>query len=166
MAELPLGLLVGGQSDGPAPPGANGSAWGVAQCSSADNSCVCPARRWGTAQAFANLCKHHQEQVRLLVAVELHLDKTEFQEQLKPCNNSVAPLSPGSVSERDAEMRAGVEAVELYLEQHHNGSWQPTLNNHASTRLKVDGVALVHSVSKCETFAHNELGSASCPALL
>ena len=145
--------------------GPNGSAWVVAQCSSADNSCVCPARRWGTAQAFANLCKHHQEQVRLLVAVELHLDKTEFQEQLKPCNNSVAPLSPGSVSERDAEMRAGVEAVELYLEQHHNGSWQPTLNNHASTRRKVDGVALVHSVSKCETFAHNELGSASCPAL-
>ena len=83
-------------------------------------------------------------------AVELHLDRTEFQDQLKPCNNFVSPRSPGPVSERDAEMRAGVEAVETYLEQHHKGSWHSTLKNHAVTRPKVDGGPLVHSLTKCK----------------
>ena len=99
MAELPLALLVGGQSDGPAPPGAGSQRVVVAQCSSADKKRACPVRRWVTAKEFAVLCKYHGDQVRLLFAVELHLDSTEFQDQLKPCNNFVSPRSPGSVSE-------------------------------------------------------------------
>ena len=147
---------TGRRLPGPAP-----SAWVVAKCSSADKSRVCSLRRWVTAKEFAGLCKHHGDQVRLLFAVELHLDRTEFQDQLKDRNNFVSPWSPGPVSERDAEMRAGVEAVETYLEQHHKGSWHSTLKNHAVTRPKVDGGPLVHSLTKCKTFAHIEPGSAS-----
>ena len=77
-------------------------------------------------------------------------------------SNPVAPRSPGSVSERDAETRAGVEAVEAYLEHHHTHiSWQVTLNNHACTRPKKYGGPLVHSVTNYKTFLHVEPGSAS-----
>jgi hypothetical protein len=77
-------------------------------------------------------------------------------------NNPVPPRSPGSASERGAETRAGVEAVETYnqvdavetyLDKHHNGPWHLTLNNHASTRPKIYGGPLVPSVSNCKTFA-------------
>ena len=76
-------------------------------------------------------------------------------------NNRVAPRSPGSASARDIEMRAGVAAVESYLEQHHKGSWQLTLNNHTSKCSKVDGEPLVKCVTKCMTFVHIEPDSAS-----
>ena len=114
-----------------------------------------------TAKEFAGLCKHHGDQVRLLFAVELHLDRAEFQDQLEPWNTSVSPWSPGSASERDIEMRAGVAAVERYVEQHHKGSWQSTLNNHTSKCSKVDGEPLVNSLTKCMTFVHIEPDSAS-----
>ena len=77
-------------------------------------------------------------------------------------NKPVAPRSPGSVSERDAETRAGVEAVETYLEHHHTHiSWQVALNNHACTRPKKYGGPLVHSLTNYKTFLHVEPGSAS-----
>ena len=147
---------TGRRLPGPAP-----SAWVVAKCSSADQSRVCSLRRWMTAKEFAGLCKHHGDQVKLLFAVELHLDRAEFQDQLKPWNTSVSPWSPGSASERDIEMRAGVAAVESYLEQHHKGSWQSTLNNHTSKCSKVDGEPLVSCLTKCMIFVHIELDSAS-----
>ena len=59
------------------------------------------------------------------------------------------------------ELRARVEAVEAYLEEHHCGSWHWTLNNHASTRPKAYGGPLVRAVTQCKTFAHVAPGSAS-----
>ena len=43
------------------------------------------------------------------------------------------------------------------------GSWHTTLNNHASTRPKEYGGALVQSVQKCKTFTPAAPGSASAP---
>ena len=51
--------------------------------------------------------------------------------------------------------------VEEYLAEHHKGTWHITLNNHASTRPKIYGGALVPVVSHCKTFEHIAPGSAS-----
>ena len=54
--------------------------------------------------------------------------------------------------------------MEEYLAKHHLGSWHTTLNNHASTRPKIYGGALVPGVSHCKTFEHIAPGSASAAA--
>ena len=47
---------------------------------------------------------------------------------------------------------AGLPAVEAYLQERHKGKWHTTLNNHASTRPKGAGGALVRSVSECKSY--------------
>ena len=48
-----------------------------------------------------------------------------------------------------------LQAVEVYITEHHKGSWHTTLNNHASTRPKAYGGPLVNAVTACKSYSQS-----------
>ena len=71
-------------------------------------------------------------------------------------------------AEADAAMQAvevytpeRLQTVEVYITEHHQGSWHTTLNNHASTRPKAYGGPLVHALTACKSFSWRQAAPGS-----
>ena len=77
---------------------------------------------------------------------------------------------PTSIAADDcaAEMTTErLQAMEVYITEHHLGSWHIALNKHASTRPKAHGGPLVKAVTACKTYSNTHIapGSASARTL-